>query len=250
MQRIIRIVISCVIGYGAFAEESAAMPMNTPSLRASDKNVRREAMDALYREYGKDYSDLSAEHLDKQDLEYFLQRWEENSYMAALLLGQFGQTDSIPVLERVREEARAINDKADEMDDRRAIASRMEYACLKALLRLGDRNAAVQVKQMLVAGDSEGRVRGLECISYARQTDLIPDVLPLLDDGRDALNIAPSGGTFYLRVCDIAANTINEVIKVDLPFPVEQGQRYTQDQLSQLREAAKGISLSIPKTAP
>lgn len=246
MQRLISIIISCVVGYGAVAGESATVQMNAHNLKSSDRNARRESMDALYCELGKDNSDLSAERLDSRELETFLQRWDENSYMAALLLGRLGQKGSIPILHRVLEEARAIKSKADEMDDRRAIAPRMEYACLQSLVRLGDSNATTRVKQMLVAEDTDSRAKGIECISYARRVDLILDILPLLDDTRDAVNIAPSGGTYYLRVCDIAANAVGEVTKIDLPFRAEYGQKYTKEQLNQLREAAKKSNLAIP----
>ncbi len=200
-------------------------------LKSIDKNERRLAIDGLYNELTHHLE--PAKGLDiRNDLMEYIQKWDEHSYKAALLLGKIGDKRALPILKAVLTESQQITGI---MDDRYIIAPQMQLACLKALLLLRDRAAYQEVKDLLNADDVETRGKGIDCILYAKRQDMIPDLLPLLDDKRDAINISPSGGAYYLRICDLALNAIFDIINVSISFEVQYGKKYSDRQISEMR---------------
>ena len=201
------------------------------ALKSADINDRRNAADELSRLS----SDLAGwpdiRSLSTNLIEY-LQRWDENSYKAALLLGDIGRNDSVPILRSVLKKADGIK---DEMDDRKVIAPRMKEACLKALLKLREPEAQTEIKKMLEGTSPQQRANAIEAISYAGRKDMVKLLVPLLDDDRDAVNIAPSGGSFYLRVCDLAVNTIVDLAKLSVSFSIQRGEKYTPNQIDEVK---------------
>ena len=208
---------------------------NVKALSSHDKNARREAMEAIFRESKINRWEVSLSQVDREEIRRHMLRWDENSDKAALILGQLRDEESVSSIRQVMKEARRIQSKKDPMDDRNVLAPRMELACLTALLVLNDADAIQDVKQLLKEDTIASRYRAIGCIQSAEKAELIPELLPLLNDTRDAVNIAPSGGEYYLRVCDVAINAIDAISKVNVSFTIQHGKRYNEQMISEFR---------------
>lgn len=232
------ICLFCCSGLFAKAEEKSTVTeqigRNATLLKSQDMNTRRKAIDEMFSMSSK-VSLMSADSSVAGDLTDYAQKWDENSYKAVLLLGRMGAAQSKTMLKSILEESRGI---VGPMDDRYVLAPQMQLACLKALLRLKDDEAEKEVLSLLGSNEVESRVKGIECISYADDKKLIPKLVPLLDDKRDAVNVAPSGASYFIRVCDLAANAITDVGQMKLSFDVQYGTRYSDEQLGELRRAS------------
>ena len=208
---------------------------NVKALSSHDKNKRREAMDSIFRVIRTNRSEVYISQVDREEIRRYMLRWDENSDKAALTLGLLQDRASVSSLLQVMKESRRIQSKNDPMDDRNVLAPRMELACLTALLALNDADAIQEVKQLLKKDTVASISRAIGCIQFAKKAELIPEILPLLNDTRDAVNIAPSGGEYYLRVCDIAINAIYAISKVNVSFNIQYGERYNEQMISEFR---------------
>jgi hypothetical protein len=228
----------CCSGLFAQAEETSIVTeqigRNAALLKSHDMNTRRRAIDEMFSMSSK-VSEMARDPSVTVGLNDYAQKWDENSYKAVLLLGRMGAEQSKPMLKSILAESRGI---VGPMDDRYVLAPRMQLACLKALLRLKDDEAEREVLSLLGSNEAESRVKGIECISYADDKKLIPHLVPLLDDKRDAVNVAPSGASYFIRVCDLAVNTITDVGQLNVSFDVQYGARYSDEQLGEVRRAS------------
>lgn len=174
--------------------------------------------------------------LSRIDMETYLKRWAGNSDKAALLLGRIGNKESVATLKKVKTDAEQIERSANVVDIRNNLAPKVRLACLKSLLRLKDEDAVQEVSSLLQSSTIEDRVRGVECVSFAETTTFTTELLSLLNDKHDAVNIAPSGAKYFLRICDITVNAITSIYKIKSSF-VQHGERYSDEQIDEIRRA-------------
>ena len=200
-------------------------------LNDPDFNVRRCAIDGLHG-YPREIlrSRQSAEMFEA--FREYLGRWDQHSYKAALLISDLADTASMAALRGVLEEAEGIDSTSD---PRTVMVPSMKSACLKALVGLGEAEAVDTARMLLRANDVTGIVLGIDCFVYSGKEEFIADVLSLLDDKRDAVNISPSGGEYYLRVRDLALNALMDLSEVQPSFVVQHGARYSDDQVGEVK---------------
>lgn len=137
----------------------------------------------------------------------------------ALLLGKLGQGTAVEALQQ-RLEAE------DRPHARRAIEL--------ALVKLGDATQREAYLQRLRGDQVSARVEAVEELLYLRKRDLAPYVATLLNDFRDGKNVGPSHGPYWIRVCDVAVNVLDDVLDHPFTFEVRGNKRYEP---GELREA-------------
>lgn len=140
----------------------------------------------------------------------------------ALIFGRTGDAADLPVL--------AGQQQADRDEH-------VRHAVSLALARLGDALARSALLADLLESDKVGRrVRALLDLPYVNDPALLPAAAPLLDDLRPGLNIGPSHGPYFMRVCDVAVLIASRMI--ESLFPFETGRRrYTDEELELAKEA-------------
>jgi hypothetical protein len=231
------------------AADSAFVEGMVAELTAKDSNVRHRAVESLYDKLDRERGCLPVFLRHRASLESYLQRWHgDSSVKAALLLGLMGDKQAAMTLRKIKTECAEIERKADPMDDRNSYAPAVRLACLKALLRLGDDTALDEVRSLLRSNHVEDRVKGIRCVSYAECADLVSDVVPLLNDKRDAVNIEPSSHTsytYFVRVCDLAVNTLADLRKLKTSFELLRppyGERYCDEKIAEVRRKVLAVS--------
>ena len=145
----------------------------------------------------------------------------------ALALGRTDRGTEIPVLQL---------SFARERDDEHA-----KHALSLALARLGDSTQLHAVVFRLRQDDVKERVAALKDLPYVNNRGLLKSVIPLLDDTRPGLNVGPSYRAFYIRVCDVAVNVVNEMLGQRLNW-VEPRKRYSPEELAQVRTILASIA--------
>jgi len=165
-----------------------------------------------------------------EDLPAVLQQIQQNpdEYVReqlALAVGKTGAREAIPVLEESLTRERDVHAR---------------HAMTLALARLGAPQSRTAVLARLRVQDPKERVAALQDVLYLDDRTLAAEVLPLLDDLRDAKNVAPSHGRLMIRVCDAAVNTLDVLLGHPFPFPVSGVQRYTPEQLAQAKSIVAG----------
>jgi hypothetical protein len=172
---------------------------------------------------------LSA-HYDKQDLPVIQRELGRSPdefvrEQLALLLGMSGDAANIPVL---LGRARAEKDE------------NARHAASLALARLGESEHRTLLIDRLKRDDPEERTRALRDLPYVNDRSLLKHVVPLLDDTRPGLNVGPSHGPYFIRVCDVAVNVANDML--GKPFPwVEPVKRYSAPELSEAKRVISAI---------
>jgi hypothetical protein len=104
---------------------------------------------------------------------------------------------------------------------------------------LGDAEQRQAYLARLAQNDPAVRVAALEDLPYVNDRTLAPYVVPMLDDLRDAKNVGPSHGPFWIRVCDVAVSSLDVLLDQPFPFKVEFAKRYTPAELDQARAKLK-----------
>ena len=211
-------------------------------LRSKDMNERRRGIDELESRM-KDPIEIQSIDGVTAELLAYLSKWDENSYKAALLIGLLNDQNAIVPIRAILEDRKNIISK---MDDRYVLVPRMKNACLKALVRLGEEDAKKEVSSLVRSKQIADISNGIDCISYAAKKDMFPILTTLLKDKRDASNIAPSGGSYYLRICDLALNAINAHEPLALSFLVQRGLRYSDSQLDEAERLATNRARPVP----
>lgn len=142
-----------------------------------------------------------------------------------LLLGKTGETSNIKFL---------VAHIAGEKDEH------ARHAASLALARLGDSSNLKLLTERLQQDDPSERVNALKDLPYVNNRSLLQHVVPLLDDTRPGLNVGPSHGRYFIRVCDVAVNIANEML--GQPFPwVEPVKRYSPQELSQAKSVISAV---------
>jgi hypothetical protein len=85
------------------------------------------------------------------------------------------------------------------------------------------------------------RAEALEDLRYVGDRRLLPEVAPLLRDGRDAVNVAGSHGPRFIRVCDVAVNVAAALLGNPWPW-VAPAKRYSPAEIRELEDALSGLA--------
>jgi len=138
---------------------------------------------------------------------------------AARVLGVIGDADTVDVLKR---------QIAVETD------STARDAMALALARLDEPEYRRRYLARLHHAEPAERARAAEDAPYVGPA-VLGDLLPLLDDARDAVRAGPSDSARMLRVCDVAVNVLDTML--DHPFSFQTGRRirYSTDQIDEAR---------------
>ncbi len=142
---------------------------------------------------------------------------------SALILGELGDAEAASML-RARQPLES--------------AASTRQAMTLALARLQDEQALSAVELALRRPQPVQRVTALDYFRYVGHPQLVPTVISLLQDTRDALNAGLSHGPLYIRVCDVAVNALDAVLDHPFPFKPEHGRRYTDQELKRAAELA------------
>ena len=140
----------------------------------------------------------------------------------ALIVGRLSQPGSVTALRR---------QFALEQDVHARRAEAM------ALARLGDSIGRDAIVARLHGTDPQERAAALSDLVYVNDRGLLREAAALLDDQRDAVNVGPSHGPYYIRVCDVAVNTIDALLGHAFGFTAYD-RRYSAEQIAQARAAA------------
>ncbi len=143
----------------------------------------------------------------------------------ALLLGESGDVSQIQVLA-----ARWRTEKDEHA----------RHADSLAMARLGDPASRSQLSQRLTREQPEERVAALRDLPYVNDIGLLRHVVPLLDDTRPGLNVGPSHGPYFIRVCDVAVNIANQMLGGRFHW-AEPVKRYSPQELSEARSVLSAI---------
>jgi HEAT repeat protein len=134
-----------------------------------------------------------------------------------LVLGRIGSTNAIAPLARQFQ-------KESDLHARQAISL--------ALARLGEDANRQAYLQRLRQSDPKERALAVRDLLYVNDRKLVPQVLPLLDDLRPALNVGPSHGPYLIRVCDVTINVLDEFLKHPFSFKIEPARRYSEKEIA------------------
>lgn len=231
--------MTSAVGQTANAEEIAR---DLAELASADRSVKAEAIGRLYKKAIKGKGCLPVSESTRLHLESYLAQWGGNGAKAALLLGFLGDRRAIPSLRATKAGAAEMERKNDPMENRNCFAPDVQLACLKALLRLGDAGAQIEVRSLLQSSEVKNRANGIDCVVYAECETLVPYLLPMLNDKRNAVNIAPTSMEAWLRVCDLGVNALVDICGIKAAFYTEHdeghGIRYSDEQVAVIRRAA------------
>lgn len=168
---------------------------------------------------------------------------------AARLAGRLGDRRCIPLLLETQARCEQEMLQADINEGSLRRVRRVHGGCLGALLRLGHTQSVVQVQAMLQSSNLLDRVEGVESVVYARNQSLVPELLRLLEDKRDAVHAGLSGSPYFIRICDLALNAAAEMRGLNTSFERRANLRYSDAHIHEvdliLKEALHG---GRPKT--
>jgi HEAT repeat protein len=114
-----------------------------------------------------------------------------------------------------------------------------KHAMSIALVRLKDQQSTTDYTNRLQSPDPAERVKALEDYTYIEERALLPEIAGLLSDERDAKNMAPGGHKYFIRVCDVAVNSLDVVLSHPFPFPIDRLKRYSTEELNQAKQIAR-----------
>lgn len=187
------------------------------ALRDPEESVRAQAARSLPRH-------ATAAHLSDLMKDVAASGDENVREHAALALGRIGNASTVNALHR------RLGVEKDE-DARHAMSL--------AMARLGDKAASKRFAERFRSREPKALAAALKDYAYVADPRFLPDVLPLLDDARDALNMAPSNAVFFVRVCDLAVVALDAALAHPFSFEVSQVKRYPPEELNQAREVVR-----------
>lgn len=224
----VRDIVTLVLGESA---DERAIPTLVERLMLDDNpNVWRRAINGLRRHPPQTLKVHCPDRL-LQALEAHLRRWGGTSPEAALLIGDLGGNPQMHALRRILKESQSIR---GDMDVRTHLVPKMKDACLKALFKLGDKDATEEVRASFERDDVPGIVFAVEAVVYAGKKEYTKNLMRLLDDSRDAVRPSPGWGS-YLRVQDIAINAIVQLSGIKPSFPLRKLTRYADDEVAEVK---------------
>jgi len=168
---------------------------------------------------------------DAADLQCLLQELEtnEDEYVrehVVLAIGKIGNTQSVEPLKQKL---------SGEPEDH------AKHAMHLALVRLKEQSAQDEYRKSLRQNDPRELARALKDFEYVRDLVFVNDIIPLLDDKRDALNVAPSDKVYYIRVCDVAVNVLDIVLEHRFTFEIYKRKRYSQEELTEAKNILRSL---------
>jgi hypothetical protein len=183
------------------------------ALRDRVETVGAAAVRALSKHYtARDLPAIRAE-MGRSNNEYVREQ-------LALLLGRTNDPSNMPFLA-----ARKPLEK-----DEHAL-----HAASLAMARLGDPGSRQELRGRLhQEGSVAERVAALRDLPYVNDRSLLAEAAPLLDDMRPGLNVGPSHGPYFIRVCDVVVLVAGEMLGPVFPFAAER-RRYTPEELAQAK---------------
>jgi len=134
-------------------------------------------------------------------------RWEDRCDDAFRIVGDWGDPAWIPRLREQKDKAAhalILKETSPHPPPNVFYAPAVVQACWMAMVKLGDAEATEQLRLMAFTPEILPRVFAIKCLEYLKRADWTDTLIPLLDDERDALNIAPRPEVFYHRICDLA----------------------------------------------
>jgi hypothetical protein len=150
--------------------------------------------------------------------------------------------------EYVREQLALLLGKTGDRSNLASLASRKavekdkhtQHAIVLAMARLGDAASKGEVRSQLKSAGVESRVGALRDLPYVNDRSLLSEALPLLADERPGLNIGPSHGPYFMRVCDVVVMVMGDMLgKV---FTFETGRRrYTPEEVTEARRVLSQV---------
>ena len=215
--------------------DERAIPILVQGLLDAHSDVRRTAMDNLFRYPRELLRDrLSHEMLDI--LTGHAGSWEESSYKAVLLIGDLRGASKMSSLRSILREAKRVHGR---WDIQTLLGPTTSNACLKALFKLGDEEAARAVLASLNQRDVSSVVFGIEALGYARKTEYLKELLPFMHDTRDAVPIGADVNR-YLKIRDIAVNAAAEILGTSFPFRLRKLSSYTDQEVAEVKRLIAG----------
>ena len=209
--------------------DARAIPPLVKALMDQDRNVRRRSIVALDK-----ITTTGPVRIDEAEMAGLVQcarGADDQAHLAILILGRVAGPEYIPIVKEIFEDATSQVAAGGGMA---VIGNRKTDACFKALARLGDPEARNRVRLLLQSQSAGDRAQGIEIVSYVGKA-MTDELIPLLTDQRDAADLWPSmPGTYFLRVCDLAADAIREVYPLEMDS--QKRTRYTDDDLQALQK--------------
>jgi hypothetical protein len=146
--------------------------------------------------------------------------------------------------EYVREQLALLLGKTDDASNILFLNARLpaekdehaQHALSLAMARLGDAAKKNELRARLLQSENVAqRVAALRDLPYVNDRSLLADALPLLDDQRPGLNIGPSHGPYFIRVCDVVVLVTGEMLGHVVSFNLNR-RRFTPEELDQVRK--------------
>lgn len=106
----------------------------------------------------------------------------------------------------------------------------VKHAAHLALVRLKDPYHRQQYVDRLGNADPRNRVQALIEFGYIQDLDFLPQIMPLLSDEAKGKNIGPSKSKIWLRVCDVAVNVLDLVLRHPFAFEIDPQKNYLQQE--------------------
>lgn len=110
-----------------------------------------------------------------------------------------------------------------------------------ALARLKNPEHRQAFLERLGAESPGARAKALRDYVYVQDRSLMPEIAPLLDDTREAVDVGPSHGPFWIRVCDVAIQSLDTVLDHPFSFPVDPARHFTPQE----RNEAKAVIAKV-----
>lgn len=145
---------------------------------------------------------------------------------AGLIIGRIGSTNGVaPLLSQLQTEA--------DPHARQALSL--------ALARLNEPANRSAYLQRLRHPEAKERALAVRDLPYVNDRKLLPQVLPLLEDLRPALNVGPSHGPYLIRVCDVTVNVLDEFLDHPFQFKIQPARHYTEQELASAKTILAGF---------
>lgn len=232
-----RVILAlCVWGVLGMSRVQASESGAWNRLGSADRNERRMVMEEVLSMVERGGGgDLPVEAI--RAIRDHAGRWEENSDKAILALGLLGDRSSMALVRSVWKECGQVG--KNPLDDRIVLIPRMRKACVMALCKLGDAEAAAEVERLLDSDTPMEIAEGIECAAHGGAGRFAGRLATLLEDDRDAVNVAPSGAFYWLRVCNLAAAALVKAFPASQPEGIQPGVRWEKWQLEAFKVSAR-----------
>lgn len=150
--------------------------------------------------------------------------------------------------EYVREQLALLLGKAGDAANLAFLAARKpaekdahaRHAISLAMARLGDPDSKDELRRHLQGNVVADRVAALRDLPYVNDRSLLVEAAPLLGDVRPGLNIGPSHGPFFIRVCDVMVIVMGEMLGDVFTFKTDR-RRYTPEELAEARRVLSQV---------